>query len=137
LTVFNNVTNNEDSANNFKVLVVIEGVRSKKGKLVITIFKDQESFEKRTPIKKVVLNKSKIKGNVIVFTISLGTYGISVLDDGNDNNIIDYNFFGMPKEGFAFSNYFHKGLSKPYYDSFQFEIIDGMIKKFDILLSDM
>ena len=48
LTVFNNVTNNEDSENDVKVEVVIEGVRSKKGKLVIAIFKDQESFEKKT-----------------------------------------------------------------------------------------
>ena len=137
LTVFNNVTNNEDSENDVKVEVVIEGVRSKKGKLVIAIFKDQESFEKRTPIKKVVLNKSEIKRNEIVFTISPGTYGISVLDDENDNNIMDYNFFGMPKEGFGFSNYFHKGLSKPHFDSFQFEIIDGMIKKIDILIRYM
>jgi uncharacterized protein (DUF2141 family) len=134
LTELNNVTNNKDSEKDVKVEVVIEGVRSKKGKLVIAIFKDHESFEKRKPIKKVVLNKSEIKGNEIVFSISPGIYGISVLDDENDNNIMDYNFFGMPKEGFGFSNYYHKGLSKPHFDTFKFEIIDGIIKKIDIRL---
>ena len=134
LTELNNVTNNEDSANEVKVEVVIEGVRSKKGKLVIAIFKDQESFEKRKPIKKVVLNKSEIKGNEIAFKLSPGTYGISVLDDENENNVMDYNFFKMPKEGFGFSNYYHKGFSKPHFDTFRFEIIDGTIKIIDIRL---
>ena len=137
LTELNTVTYNEETLNDVNVEVVIEGVRSKKGKLVIAIFKDQESFEKRKPIKKVVLNKSEIEGNEIAFNISPGTYGISVLDDENDNNLMDYNFFGMPKEGFGFSNYYHKGLSEPHFDSFQFEILDGMIKKFYIRLRYM
>jgi uncharacterized protein (DUF2141 family) len=119
------------------VKVFIEGVRSKKGKLVIAIFNDQESFKKRKPIKKVVLNKSEIKGNEIAFNLDSGIYGISVLDDENDNNIMDYNFLGIPKEGFGFSNYYHEGFSKPHIDSFKFEIVDEIIKNINIRLRYM
>ncbi len=134
LAEFNIDTNNKAFVNETNVKIAIEGVRSEKGKLVIAIFKDQESFEKRKPIKKVVLNKSEIKGNEIAFKLSPGTYGISVLDDENENNVMDYNFFKMPKEGFGFSNYYHKGFSKPHFDTFRFEIIDGTIKIIDIRL---
>ena len=137
LAEFNIESNNKVTLNDTNVEVVIEGARSKKGKLVIAIFKDQESFEKRISIKKVVLNKSEIKGNETVFSISPGTYGISVLDDENDNNIMDYNFFGMPKEGFGFSDYYHKGFSKPNFDNFQFKVIDGNVKKIEIRLRYM
>ena len=137
LSEFNIETSDKAPVNAANVNLVIEGVRSEKGKLVIAIFNDQESFKKRKPIKKVVLNKSEIKGNEIVVSLSPGIYGISVLDDENDNNIMDYNFFGMPKEGFGFSNYYHTGLSKPHFDTFKFEIIDGIIKKIDIRLRYM
>jgi len=137
LAEFNIEPNNEISSNDANVKVVIKGVRSEKGKLVIAIFKDQESFEKRKPIKKVVLDKSEIKGNEIAFNLSPGTYGISVLDDENDNNVMDYNFLKIPKEGFGFSNYYHEGFSKPHFDTFTFEIIDGTIKKIDIRLRYM
>ncbi len=137
LTALNIDSNKVEALNTTNVNLVIEGVRSEKGKLVIAIFNDQESFEKRKPIKKVVLNKSEIKGNEIIVSLIPGIYGISVLDDENDNNIMDYNFFGMPKEGFGFSNYYHKGLSKPQYDTFKFEKIDGIIKKIEIRLRYM
>jgi uncharacterized protein (DUF2141 family) len=137
LNELNIETSDKAFLNNANVTLVIEGVRSEKGKLVIAIFNDQESFKKRKPIKKVVLNKSEIKGTEIVFSLSPGVYGISVLDDENDNNIMDYNFFGMPKEGFGFSNYYHKGLSKPHFDAFKFEKIDGIIKKIEIRLRYM
>ena len=63
-----------------------------------------------------------------------GTYGISVLDDENVNNRMDYNFIGIPKEGFGFSNYFHTGLSKPHFDKFKFEIKKGKVALIDIRL---
>lgn len=137
LNEFNIDSNKVEALNDANVNLIIEGVRSEKGKLVIAIFNDQESFKKRKPLKKVVLNKSQIHKNEIVFNLGPGTYGISVLDDENDNNIMDYNFFGMPKEGFGFSNYYHKGLSKPNFDTFKFEIIDGITEKIGIRLRYM
>jgi len=86
------------------------------------VFKDQEGFKNKKPIKRLVLNKSEFEGNDIILSLDTGIYGISVLDDENDNNKMDYNFLGIPKEGFGFSNYYHEGLSKPHFDKFKFEI---------------
>ena len=128
---------NKVEVNDHTVKIVIEGVRSEKGKIVIAVFKDQEGFKTRKPIKRIVLNKSELEGNEIVLTLDSGIYGISVLDDENNNNKMDYNFFGMPKEGFGFSNYYHKGLSKPHFDKFKFEINNRKVESIDIRLRYM
>jgi uncharacterized protein (DUF2141 family) len=119
----NNVYTNDNN-----VKVVIEGVRSKKGKIIIAVFKNQDGFKTRKPIKRMVLNKSELEVNEIVFSLDNGVYGISIFDDENDNNKMDYNFFGIPKEGFGFSNYYHEGFSKPNFDNFKFEIKDQLLE---------
>ena len=120
--------------NDPNVKIVIEGVRSDIGKIVIAVFKDQEGFKNRKPVKRVELNKSEFVENEIVLSLDAGVYGISVLDDENNNNKMDYNFLGMPKEGFGFSNYYHKGLSKPHFDKFKFEIKNTSVELIEIKL---
>lgn len=128
---------NKVDVNENNVKVVIEGVRSDKGKIVLAVFKDQEGFKMKKPIKRIELKKSDLKENEVVLNLNPGTYGISVLDDENINNKMDYNFMGIPKEGFGFSNYYHKGLSKPHFDKFKFEIKNRDLKLIEIRLRYM
>ena len=125
---------NNVAVNDNNVKVVIEGVRSENGKIVLAVFKDQEGFKTKKPIKRIELNKGDFDKNEIELSLDKGVYGISVLDDENDNNKMDYNFLGMPKEGFGFSNYYHKGLSKPHFDKFKFDINDRTIEQIEIRL---
>jgi len=99
-------------------------VRTNKGNLGIGIFKTEEEFKTEKAFKSLNLSKANLKNGKLSASISLpnGTYGISVLDDENNNNKMDYNFIGIPKEGFAFSNYYHSGFSKPKLIQFQFTI---------------
>lgn len=122
------------NVNDHNVIVVIEGVRSENGKIVLAVFKDQEGFKTRNPIKRIELKKAELDGNEIQLSLDEGIYGISVLDDENNNNRMDYNFIGMPKEGFGFSNYYHKGLSKPHFDKFKFEINNRKVELIEVRL---
>ena len=133
-SLFINQIANKANTTNQDIKIVIEGVRSGKGKIVLAVFKDQEGFKNKKPIKRLVLNKSEFEGNEIILSLDTGIYGISVLDDENDNNKMDYNFIGMPKEGFGFSNYYHKGLSKPHFDKFKFEIKNKSVELIEIRL---
>lgn len=130
---FNKADTNYD--NNVKIAE--EGVRSKKGTLIIAIFRDQESFRDEKPIKKMVLIKTDLTKYELELNLEPGVYGFSILDDENNNNVMDYNFIGKPKEGFGFSNYYHKGFSKPHFDEFKFEITNKTIKLIDIQLRYM
>ena len=97
------------------VKIKVESIRSTKGQLILALFKTQEQFEEEEPFKSIVLNKSSIKNGVLSVNVDLpvGQYGISLLDDENKNKLMDYSFFGIPEEGFGFSNFVHTGFSKP------------------------
>lgn len=119
------------------VKITVEGVRSKKGKLILAIFQDNQGFRDKKPIKRVELLKTNENRYELEINLEPGVYGFSILDDENNNNVMDYNFIGKPKEGFGFSNYYHKGFSKPHFDKFKFEIIDNKMKLIDIQLRYM
>ena len=61
-------------------------------------------------------------GLVYRFTgIKKGIYGLAVLDDENRNTKMDYGWI-MPKEGFGFGNYLHRGWNSPHFDDFKFNL---------------
>jgi len=106
------------------VEVIVRGIRSDKGQIAIGIFKDDETFQKE----EAFIEKKFVKKNIsnremkIQFSLEPGIYGLSLLDDENSNGKMEYNFLGIPKEGFGFSDYYHTGLTKPKFDSFKFRI---------------
>jgi uncharacterized protein (DUF2141 family) len=112
------------------VKVVFSHIRNNKGSLRLGIFKTQEEFESEQPFKRISIPKTELNNNSLTALINLpdGTYGISVLDDENNNAKMDYNMVRMPKEGFGFSNYYHTGFSKPKLNQFVFTVIKGSIQ---------
>ena len=102
----------------------ITGIRNSKGRILITVFKDNESFRAEKSCLDKSFAKTGIKNGEMTVQISLepGTYGVSLLDDENSNDNMEYNFLGIPKEGFGFSDYYHTGLTKPKFDAFKFNM---------------
>ena len=58
---------------------------------------------------------------VLIKDLPAGQYAIASLDDENSNGKMDYRFL-LPAEGCGFSNYRHKGIKKPRFDDFDFEL---------------
>jgi uncharacterized protein (DUF2141 family) len=48
------------------------------------------------------------------------------------SGLMEYNFIGIPKEGFGFSDYYHSGLTKPKFDAFKFTLEKEKKKKITI-----
>ncbi|GAB4288590.1 MAG: hypothetical protein Kow0068_14300 [Marinilabiliales bacterium] len=119
----------EVSSQNVKV--VISGLRNTKGQIVMGIFKDDESFNEEKPFMNKVFPKTNIKDNVLICSLTLkpGVYGISILDDENCDGEMNYNLLGIPLEGYGFSNYCHKGLTKPHFDNFKFMVTNTETRK--------
>ena len=88
---------NNVAVNDNNVKVVIEGVRSENGKIVLAVFKDQEGFKTKKPIKRIELNKGVFDKNEIELSLD-------------------------------------KGLSKPHFDKFKFDINDRTIEQIEIRL---
>ena len=144
LSFFFNVNSETKIADTKKARLIdieltIKNIKSSNGKLLIGVFKDHPSFEKEQPFKSVQSAKTSIVNGVLKVKTQLepGVYGISLLDDENGNGKMDYNFIGIPKEGFGFSNYYHSAFSKPKFQSFQFEVKEKSAPKIEMVIRYM
>lgn len=113
-----------------KICIEISDVRSSKGTLRLGVFINEKEFEDETPLLKMDISKAGMVNGKLTSYINLpkGKYGISILDDENNNTKMDYNFIGIPKEGFGFSNYYHSGFSKPKLSLFVFNVDNTELK---------
>ena len=121
------------------ISVTIKDIKTPNGQILMGIYKDDVSFDKEIAYKKVQAFKTKISNGTLVVEVKLepGKYGISLMDDENFNGKMDYNFIGIPKEGFGFSNYYHSGLTKPKLKSFAFEVIENKNTKVEVKMKYM
>ena len=121
------------------ISVIIKDIKTPNGQILMGIYKDDVSFDKEIAYKNVQAFKTKISNGTLVVEVKLepGKYGISLMDDENFNGKMDYNFIGIPKEGFGFSNYYHTGLTKPKLKSFLFEVIENKNTKVEVKMKYM
>ena len=121
------------------ISVTIKDIKTPNGQILMGIYKDDVSFDKEIAYKNVQAFKTKISNGTLVVEVKLepGKYGISLMDDENFNGKMDYNFIGIPKEGFGFSNYYHTGLTKPKLKSFLFEVIENKNTKVEVKMKYM
>lgn len=109
------------------VIVNITNIRNDKGNIRVGIFKDDATFQEEKADRIIIYAKDKMKDGTLRVRIPLapGEYGISLLDDEDKDGEMTFNMIHIPKEGFGFSNYYHKGLSMPHFNQFNFRIEDN------------
>ncbi len=106
------------------VTIEFTNIRSKKGQLLLGIYTSQTNYSNKKAIKKQTVLKTKLvngKLTAVVEGLKPGTYGIALLDDEDFDREMNYGLF-LPKEGFAFSDYYHTGMSKPTFEDFDFTL---------------
>ncbi len=86
-----------------KLSVVVKNVKDTQGQVRVGLFKDDKTFLKEA-WKGEVVKAATGEVRVVFENIPAGTYAISIIHDENENGELDSNFFGIPKEGFGFSN---------------------------------
>ena len=86
--------------------VKITNILNQNGNIAIGLYnKDDGTFTDMSKYYKGVNLKIDIQEVIYIFkNIPNGTYAISVIHDENKNQKLDKNFFGIPKEGYGFSN---------------------------------
>jgi uncharacterized protein (DUF2141 family) len=111
--------------------VKVTGIRNNKGYIIISVFKDQASFEKEKPFISKKFDKKEMKNDHLIagFHLEEGIYGFALLDDENNDAKMEYSFLGIPQEGFGFSNYYHTGFSRPKFESFKLQINKQVVNK--------
>jgi uncharacterized protein (DUF2141 family) len=83
--------------------VQITNIKNDEGQIAVALYDSEKEFMKTRYQGKI---SKAVKGEVeIIFeNIPVGSYSLSVMHDANQNEKLDSNLFGIPKEGFGFSN---------------------------------
>lgn len=110
----------------YSITITITDIRNRNGVIRLKFFDDATPFPDDLGFLRVVIPKSHMTGDSLTVTYSgfpSKYMGIALLDDENDNWEIDFGWF-LPKEGHAFSDYYHSALRKPVYEDFRFFLND-------------
>lgn len=105
----------------------IDNLRNTDGSVVVSVYKDANSFDegipefRKTIDKKENMENGSFKAQVL---LSPGVYGLVFLDDENNDGAMNNSFIGVPKEGFGFSNFYLSGFKKPKFSDFSFTLTE-------------
>ncbi len=105
------------------LIVEVTNLRNEKGRVAVAVFDSEDAFpdQERALQGKLV----KIKGSrakVTFKSLKPGTYAVAVLHDENENDEMDFNFLGMPLEGYGFSNDASAMFGPPSFDAAAFRL---------------
>lgn len=108
-----------------KLTVLFDNIRNKDGKIYVFIYSYENQYPDNPYLnfeidKQVVSDYGTLKF-MIPESLSKGSYAVSVLDDENSNDDLDF-FLGLPLEGYGFSNNVAPFLSMPKYDDLLFDL---------------
>jgi uncharacterized protein (DUF2141 family) len=100
------------------LIVHIDGFRNQKGDAGLSIFNSPDGWPENND-KSFQHGPHPFSGTATTITLQVppGRYGIVALHDENSNHKLDRNMFGVPKEGFGFSNNPKVFLSAPSFDT--------------------
>ena len=123
------------NAQNHEIVVNIDGFKTDQGKCLLSLFNNKKGFPSN-PDKAVYITFGRIQNRkltLILKDIAIGEYAIAVVHDENDNNKLDTNFLGMPKEGIGVSNNAKSIMGPPSYEDSKFQLKeDGLVTNIKI-----
>lgn len=102
--------------------VAIERVTVEKGSLLVALCV-AETYDDPETCPYTIKTRAKIpRATVVYVNVDPGVYSVQVFHDENDNGEFDTNLFGIPTEGFAFSNDAHGSFGPPTFEDTTFRM---------------
>lgn len=91
------------NAQTYSLEVNMSGFKNNKGKVKVGLYTSENTFLKVTFLSLDASIRNK-EAKVVFENLEKGEYAVSIYHDENNNNEMDKNFFGIPKEDYASSN---------------------------------
>lgn len=112
----------------YTITVEISNVKNAKGNLLLALFNSAESYDQEERFKSKVQKAQTGKVKITWEAIPVGTYAFKIFHDENDNKSVDTNFFGIPSEGYAFSNNAKGTMGPPAFEAAKFDLKQNIIQ---------
>ncbi|MEK6781925.1 MAG: DUF2141 domain-containing protein [Bacteroidota bacterium] len=106
----------------YSISITVTNIRNTDGVIRFKFYDDDTPFPHDKGFLRIVVPKSEIIGDTFTATyygFTSRNMGIALQDDENDNWELDFGWF-FPKEGHAFSDYYHTSFRRPVYSDFRF-----------------
>lgn len=112
-----------------EVTIDIIGLESNKGKAIVGVYANPDRFLEDDGALQIDCPTEKIKDLKTSATCNLkpGTYAIAVFHDENNNDELDSNFIGIPKESVGFSQNPSFSFGPPDFEEADFKLADDKI----------
>ncbi|UYZ62523.1 DUF2141 domain-containing protein [Hymenobacter weizhouensis] len=94
--------------------IEIVNIQKNKGKVIVAIYKDKSGWL-QNPYKTMIITADE-NSKTASFNVPYGKYAVSIFQDINNNDKLDQNFLGIPKEPIGFGNNY-KPLGMPNFES--------------------
>lgn len=121
-----------------KVIANITNIKNNEGVCRACLFTNEYTFTgKGSPAYCVVVNVKNKLATAVFSNITPGVYALLVFHDMNNNNKIDKNFFGIPKEGYGASNNKLPFASAPHFDDNKFIVANNNVVSLNIQLRNV
>ena len=107
--------------------IQIENIRSSKGTISLAFFGDSASYHEKKPFMVKKINKESMVNGCLSVCMEMdpGRYGIALMDDENNDDQMEFNFLGIPREGFGFSDFNSRGFRRPVFSDFDFILTES------------
>jgi len=107
----------------------IENIQKKEGSIKVAIFNSEDTF--LVDDAAYLTNSTQVGStNSVTITFSevpYNTYSVAIYHDVNDNNQLDKNLFGVPKEPYGFSNNARSKWGPPKYEAAKFQVNQALV----------
>jgi len=100
------------------LIVRVTGIRNANGKIRLALYRDSKFVEER----EVEIDAATSSAKTVFANLPRGEYSVNLFHDENMNGKMDSNLFGMPVEGYGFSNNPAKRMGKPGFDETNFQL---------------
>lgn len=121
IVIINLFTISSGAQSGYSLTVQVKDADSNEGKMMIAVYNSESDFLDKT----YMGTQSDIRNNSCVVTfenIPEGIYAVSIFHDENDNDKLDSNFIGIPKEDYGCSNDAKGFMGPPKWKDAKFEL---------------
>ncbi len=101
----------QNSGDGYNLEINITKIRSNSGQIAIQVLDEQKKVVKQEFA--TISNKRSV---LLLKGLPKGKYAVQLFHDENKNGKMDFNFLGIPKEGYGFSNDARGFMSEPAFD---------------------
>lgn len=117
------------------IKVSIVNLRNNKGHVLVSLFNSSSGFPDKAEkaVRKVQLAINNNTASASFPGLPAGNYAIAILHDENDDQKMNTNFFGLPKEGYGFSNNVMGTFGPPSFSRASFAFIGNSEKQIAIV----